>query len=179
MSAFGGPLKPRKASAGNITSCHGRGRRCASGLDPKRAANVHGGPDDPGSGGSDQCQARAGTDPPEAGPRTSFEADFDDGAHGYQPGRSATHAIKELHRLIKLWLKAPVEERDGDGKQRLSGGRTSTRGTPQGGVASPLLANISMNRFLKHWRRSGRGEVFHAHIINYADDFVILSQRSG
>ena len=46
-----------------------------------------------------------------------------------------------------------------------------------GGVASPLLANIYMNRFLKHWRRSGCGEAFRAHIVNYADDFVILSQR--
>jgi RNA-directed DNA polymerase len=77
--------------------------------------------------------------------------------------------------LIKLWLKAPIEERDGDGKQHMSGGKTC--GTPQGGVASPLLANIYMNRFLKHWRRSGRGEAFCAHIVNYADDFVILSQR--
>src|SRR3954465_6232343 len=57
------------------------------------------------------------------------------------------------------------------------GGKTSTCGTPQGGVASPLLANIYMNRFLKHWRCSGRGEAFRAHIVNYADDFVILSQR--
>jgi RNA-directed DNA polymerase len=74
--------------------------------------------------------------------------------------------------LIRLWLKAPVEEWDGDGKRRMSGGRTSTRGTPQGGVASPLLANIYMNRFLKHWRRSGRGGAFRAHIVNYADDCV-------
>src|SRR5580693_544719 len=55
-------------------------------------------------------------------------------------------------RLIKLWLKAPIEERDGDGKRRMSGGKSNARGTPQGGVASPLLANIYMNRFLKHWR---------------------------
>jgi retron-type reverse transcriptase len=54
--------------------------------------------------------------------------------------------------LIKLWLKAPVEERDGDGTRRMSGGKASKRGAPQGGVASPLLANIDMNRFLKHWR---------------------------
>src|SRR6202040_2360576 len=45
-------------------------------------------------------------------------------------------------RLIKLWLKAPIEERDGDGKRRMSGGKSNARGTPQGGVASPLLANI-------------------------------------
>jgi len=43
-------------------------------------------------------------------------------------------------------------------------------------VASPLLANIYMNRFLKHWRLTERGEVFRAHVIAYADDFVILSR---
>ena len=77
--------------------------------------------------------------------------------------------------LIKLWLKAPVEERDGDGKRRMSGGKGSKRGTPQGGVVSPLLANIYMNRFLKHWRLTRRGEAFRAHVVSYADDFVILS----
>ena len=146
-----------------------------------------------------------------------FEADFDDGAYGYRPGRSGTDAIQDVHRLIcrgytdvvdadlskyfdtiphadllksvarrisdrtvlwlvKQWLKAPIEERDGDGRRHMSGGKGSTRGTPQGGVASPLLANIYMNRFLKHWRRSDRGTAFRAHIVNYADDFVILSQ---
>src|SRR4051812_50163185 len=44
-----------------------------------------------------------------------------------------------------------------------------------GGVVSPLLANLYMNRFLKHWRTSGRGAAFRAHIVAYADDFVILS----
>jgi RNA-directed DNA polymerase len=78
--------------------------------------------------------------------------------------------------LIKLWLKAPVEERDGDGRRRLTGGKSSTRGTPQGGVASPMLANLYMNRFLKHWRMTGRGEAFRAHVVSYADDFVILSR---
>jgi len=79
-------------------------------------------------------------------------------------------------RLIKLWLKAPIEERDGDGTRRMSGGKGNTRGTPQGGVASPLLANIYMNRFLKHWRLTGCGEAFRARIVAYADDFVILSR---
>jgi RNA-directed DNA polymerase len=49
-------------------------------------------------------------------------------------------------RLIKLWLKAPIEERDADGTRRMSGGKSNKRGTSQGGVASPLLANIYMNR---------------------------------
>jgi len=79
-------------------------------------------------------------------------------------------------RLIRLWLKAPIEERDADGTRRMSGGKSSSRGTPQGGVASPLLANIYMNRFLKHWRLTGRGEAFQAHVVSYADDFVILSR---
>jgi RNA-directed DNA polymerase len=79
-------------------------------------------------------------------------------------------------RLIKLWLKAPIEERDGDGKRRIVGGKGNGRGTPQGGVASPLLANIYMNRFLKHWRLTGCGEAFRAHVVAYADDFVILSR---
>ncbi|WP_245501409.1 reverse transcriptase domain-containing protein [Lichenibacterium minor] len=80
-----------------------------------------------------------------------------------------------LH-LIRLWLKVPVEERDGDGTRRMSGGRDSGTGTPQGCVVSPLLSNIYMNRFLKHWRLTGRDDVFRARVISYADDFVILGR---
>lgn len=82
----------------------------------------------------------------------------------------------QVLRLIKLWLKVPVEERDGDGRRRMTGGKDNTCGTPQGGVISPLLANLYMNRFLKHWRITGRGDAYRAHIVNYADDFVILSR---
>jgi RNA-directed DNA polymerase len=80
-----------------------------------------------------------------------------------------------LH-LIKMWLKVPVEERDENGKRRLAGGKDNDRGTPQGGVISPALANLYMNRMLKGWRKTGRGEQFRAQIVNYADDFVILSR---
>ena len=72
--------------------------------------------------------------------------------------------------LIKAWLKAPVEETDPDGRRRLSGGKRSTCGTPQGGGISPLLANRYMNRFLRHWRNQGRGEAYQAHVVNYADE---------
>jgi RNA-directed DNA polymerase len=83
---------------------------------------------------------------------------------------------RRVLRLIKLWLKAPIEERDdSNGTRRIGGGKSNTRGTPQGGVASPLLANIYMNRFLKYWRLTGCGQAFRAHVIAYADDFVILS----
>ena len=83
---------------------------------------------------------------------------------------------RNVLRLIKLWLKTPVEETDGDGKRRMTGGRGSTRGTPQGGIVSPLLAALYMNRFLKYWRITGQGTRFRAEVVNYADDLVILSR---
>ncbi|WP_246462547.1 reverse transcriptase domain-containing protein [Mesorhizobium sangaii] len=102
----------------------------------------------------------------------SSRSDFEDGAYGYRPRRSAVDAVKQVHRLvcrgytdvvdadlskyfdtiphsdllksvarrivdrkvlrlIKLWLKVPVEERDGKGTRHMSGGKSSTRGTPQ------------------------------------------------
>src|SRR5947207_5790867 len=84
---------------------------------------------------------------------------------------------RDVLRLIKAWLKAPVEERDEKGNRRMTGGQSRTCGTPQGGVVSPLLANLYMNRFLKYWRITDRGKAFRAQVVNYADDFVILTRR--
>ncbi|HEY2186051.1 MAG TPA: group II intron reverse transcriptase/maturase [Xanthobacteraceae bacterium] len=81
----------------------------------------------------------------------------------------------QVLRLIKLWLSCPVEERGGKGGRRMTGGKSNKQGTPQGGVISPLLANLYMNRFLKFWRMRECGAAFRAHLVNFADDFVILS----
>ncbi len=83
---------------------------------------------------------------------------------------------RDVLHLIKMWLKAPVEERDEKGNRRMTGGKGRKQGTPQGGVASPMLANLYMNRFLKYWRITERGSSFRAEVVNYADDFVILSR---
>ena len=74
--------------------------------------------------------------------------------------------------LIKKWLKTPVSE---DGK--LSGGKKNKLGTPQGGVISPLLANIYLNLLDKLVRthKAFRG----VEIVRYADDFVLLGRQVG
>lgn len=86
----------------------------------------------------------------------------------------------KILRLLKLWLKSPVEERDERGNRRMTGGKKSKQGTPQGGVVSPLLANLYINRLLRHWRKTGACERL-GQIVSYADDFVILcaSQRQA
>jgi len=83
---------------------------------------------------------------------------------------------RHVLRLVKMWLKVPVEERDAQGRRRMTGGKQSTRGTPQGGVISPLLANIYMHRYLRAWRQRAKGREYRARLITYADDFVIVSR---
>ncbi len=77
-------------------------------------------------------------------------------------------------RLIRQWLEAPVEETDDRGRT------TRTRpkqGTPQGGVISPLLANLYLHWFEKSfYRGDGPGTWAKAHLVRYADDFVVLAR---
>ncbi len=88
-------------------------------------------------------------------------------------------ADRQVFNVIKRWLKTPVEERDEHGKRRMTGGSKSKCGSPQGGVISPLLANLYLNRFLQYWRRTGKGSEFRAVIVHCAADFVILSRGSA
>jgi len=88
-------------------------------------------------------------------------------------------ADRSVLRLIRRWLAAPVEERDENGRPRR---RRPTQGigTPQGGVISPLLANLYL-----HWldvrfhRASGPGTWAKARLVRYADDFVIMARVIG
>ena len=79
-----------------------------------------------------------------------------------------------LH-LIKMWLTAAVMQQDDRGNWQNLG--RNRQGTPQGGVISPLLANLYLNRFLKYFRLQGKSKIWRAEIVSYADDFVILTQR--
>jgi len=81
-----------------------------------------------------------------------------------------------LH-LIKQWLKAPVVEKGKDGKDRTSGGKGNRRGTPQGGVISPLLANLYLHLLDRIWERHGLERKYAARLVRYADDLVLLCAK--
>jgi RNA-directed DNA polymerase len=87
---------------------------------------------------------------------------------------------RSVLKLIEMWLKAPVEE----GTQRGGGGgemlRRSLKGTPQGGVISPLLSNLYLHWFDKVFHRPwGPAHWANAKLIRYADDFVVLARYQG
>lgn len=76
--------------------------------------------------------------------------------------------------VIRAWLKAPVEEQKrGRGNSRTTEAKDASRGTPQGGVISPLLANLYFRRFILAWKKFGWDQRTRSVIVNYADDFVI------
>jgi len=84
---------------------------------------------------------------------------------------------RSVLKLLRMWLEAPVVERS-EGR---GGGGTRSRpkkGTPQGGVASPLLANLYLHWFdaLFHGPQ-GPARWADAKLVRYADDFVVLAKR--
>lgn len=86
-------------------------------------------------------------------------------------------ADRSVLRLIQMWLEAPVvEPPDGEGGQPTV--RRSKKGTPQGGVISPLLANLYLHWFdVVFHRREGPAHWAGAKLVRYADDFVVLARN--
>ena len=83
-------------------------------------------------------------------------------------------ADPRIVHLIKLWLKAPIVEKDGT----YTGGKNNPKGTPQGGVISPLLANIYMNLLDRIVNRpDGYFDKQGIRMIRYADDFILMSKH--
>jgi RNA-directed DNA polymerase len=79
-------------------------------------------------------------------------------------------------KLIRLWLETPVIEETDEGPK-------STRpeqGTPQGGVISPLLANVYLHWFDKCFHfKDGPANWAKARLVRYADDFVVMARYQG
>lgn len=85
-------------------------------------------------------------------------------------------ADRSILKLIRMWLECSVEEEDDQGRKS----RTKpTAGTPQGGVISPLLANIYLNYFDKvfHVDKESPLHKVGARLIRYADDLVVMARQ--
>jgi len=96
--------------------------------------------------------------------------------------KSVARRVSDRHllALIKAWLEMPVEETDERGhKRRTTRNRDAGKGTPQGAPLSPLLSNLYMRRFILGWKVLGHERRLDAHIVNYADDFVICCRGSA
>ena len=83
---------------------------------------------------------------------------------------------KQILKLIKMWLKAPIVEEREDGKKEYKG---NDKGTPQGGVISPLLANIYLNVLDTLWAVKKVQERWGARLVRYADDSVVLCRGNA
>jgi len=86
-------------------------------------------------------------------------------------------ADRSVLALIRLWLRCPVVEEDDQGRRHTTHPR---QGTPQGGVISPLLANVYLHDFDRAFHgRGGPAQFANARLIRYADDFVVLARWMG
>jgi RNA-directed DNA polymerase len=84
---------------------------------------------------------------------------------------------RSVLKLIRMWLRAPVVDKDEDGRPLVT---RSRRGTPQGGVISPLLANSFLHWFDRAFHQVGGPYHWaNARLVRYADDFVVLARFQG
>jgi RNA-directed DNA polymerase len=87
---------------------------------------------------------------------------------------------RSVLKLIDMWLKTPVLEGVAGGSGGAEMLKRSMKGTPQGGVISPLLSNLYLHWFDKVFHRStGPAYWANAKLIRYADDFVVLARYQG
>lgn len=87
-------------------------------------------------------------------------------------------ADRQILRLIRMFLEAVVIDKDRDGKTTI---KRASAGTPQGGVISPLLANIYLHDFDKAFNEDPNSPLHFAgaKLIRYADDFVVMAKYMG
>ena len=96
--------------------------------------------------------------------------------------KSLARRISDRHllHLLKQWLEMPVAEEDERGRyHRTTRNKDEGRGSPQGAPISPLLANLYMRRFILGWKTLGHERHLDAHLVNYADDFVICCRGTA
>jgi RNA-directed DNA polymerase len=87
---------------------------------------------------------------------------------------------RQVLHLIRGWLTAPVVEPPAEGGPGTPTVRRNTTGTPQGGVISPLLANLYLHWFDYVFHRAdGPAHWAQAKLVRYADDFVVLARYQG
>ena len=116
------------------------------------------------------------------GRRTVYDADL----ASYFDTIDHTRLMQQVERriadgsvlqLIRWWLRCPVLEDDGHGGTRRT---VPTQGTPQGGVISPLLANVYLHDFDRAFHGpDGPAQFAGARLVRYADDFVVLVKFVG
>jgi RNA-directed DNA polymerase len=113
------------------------------------------------------------------GAREVVDADLSDYfntiPHG-DPMRCVARRIADgtVLAVIRDWLNAPVVERSPQGERRSTEAKDRHRGTPLGGIISPMLSNLYFRRFMLAWYGHGYAKKLQAEVVNYADDFVIL-----
>jgi len=139
---------------------------CSHGFRPGRRAH----------GAMDQIRSNL-----RVGRREVYDADlssyFDSIPHGKLMRRVERRiADRSVLKLIRMWLRSPVVEEDGKGR-----GKKSRKGTPQGGVISPLLANIYLHGMDRAFYEDPDSpyRLANARLVRYADDFVILARYIG